>query len=124
MSLSKQLAELNVDRYKEFDHNHKEDYSRPSLLAFNGVVYHKLQTETFDEKNGVCPEAFSYSFSLYRLLRPLDLIQLYRLEMDTKLAFDDYKILYEYWANKILDLLLDDLKARGDDIIVNLASVE
>ena len=125
MSLSKQLAGLNVHRYKEFQAAHTEQNAKPSALAFNGDVYQGLQATTFDEKKMAFAQKHLRILSgLYGLLRPLDLIQPYRLEMGTKLAFDDYKTLYEYWGNQILDLLLQDLKEQGDDIIVNLASNE
>ena len=125
MSISKQLAGLNVHRYKEFNADHTEENARPSALAFNGDVYQGLKAETFDEqKMNFAQQHLRILSGLYGLLRPLDLIQPYRLEMGTKLAFDDYKTLYEYWDHKILDLLMDDLKAQGDDIILNLASTE
>lgn len=125
MSISKQLAGLNVHRYKIFEANHTDENARPSALAFNGDVYQGLKAQTFDEqKMEFAQNHFRILSGLYGLLRPLDLIQAYRLEMGTKLVFDDYKTLYEYWDRKILDLLLGDLKAQGDDIIVNLASNE
>lgn len=125
MSLSKQLAGLNVHRYKEFDFDHHEENAKPAALAFNGDVYQGLKAETFYEKKFAFAQKHLRILSgLYGLLRPLDLIQPYRLEMGTKLAFDDYRTLYEYWDQKILDLLVDDLKAQGDDIILNLASNE
>ena len=125
MSLSKQLAGLNVHRYKEFQEVHTEENAKPSALAFNGDVYQGLQAETFDDKKMEFAQKHLRILSgLYGLLRPLDLIQPYRLEMGTKLAFDDHKTLYEYWGNQILDLLIQDLKEQGDDIIVNLASNE
>ncbi|GAB4241099.1 MAG: peroxide stress protein YaaA [Ekhidna sp.] len=125
MSISKQLAGLNVHRYKAFEANHTDENSRPSVLAFNGDVYQGLEAATFDEeKMDFAQKHLRILSGLYGLLRPLDLIQPYRLEMGTKLAFDDYKTLYQYWDDKILNLLLEDLKAQGDDIIVNLASNE
>lgn len=125
MSISKQLAGLNVHRYKEFDFEHHTDNSKPAALAFNGDVYQGLKAETFDEKKmDFAQKHFRILSGLYGLLRPLDLIQPYRLEMGTKLTFDDYQTLYDYWDEKILNLLLDDLKAQGDDIILNLASNE
>ena len=60
----------------------------------------------------------------YGILRPLDFMAPYRLEMGTRLAFDDYKTLYNFWENKIVNLLNRDLKAQGDDVLVNLASNE
>ena len=125
MGISKQLAGLNVHRYKEFAFDHTDDNAKPAALAFNGDVYQGLKAETFDQnKMDFAQKHFRILSGLYGLLRPLDLIQPYRLEMGTKLAFDDYKTLYDYWDQKILNLLLDDLKAQGDDIILNLASNE
>lgn len=125
MSISKQLAGLNVHRYKEFEFEHTVENAKPAALAFNGDVYQGLKAETFDEKKmDFAQKHFRILSGLYGLLRPLDLIQPYRLEMGTKLAFDDFNTLYEYWDEKILNLLLDDLKAQGDDIILNLASNE
>lgn len=125
MSISKQLAGLNVHRFKEFQLEHNEENSRPAVLAFNGDVYQGLQAETFDEEKLEFAQRHLRILSgLYGLLRPLDLMQPYRLEMGTKLAFDDYKTLYQYWDDTILNLLLEDLKEQGDDIILNLASNE
>ncbi len=125
MSISRQLAGLNVHRYKQFEVEHTSENSQPSVFAFNGDVYQGLQAQTFDEeKLDFAQKHLRILSGLYGLLRPLDLIQPYRLEMGTKLAFDDYKTLYQYWDNTILDLLLSDLKDQGDDIIVNLASNE
>lgn len=125
MGISDKLAELNVSRYHAFDANHKRSNAKPSVFAFQGDVYQGLKAETFDEeKLDFAQKHFRILSGLYGLLRPLDLIQPYRLEMGTRLAFDDYNTLYQYWDNKILKLLLSDLKAQGDNIIVNLASVE
>jgi len=125
MSISRQLAGLNVHRYKNFEADHTDENSRPSALAFNGDVYQGLQAPSFDEtKMEFAQKHLRILSGLYGLLRPLDLIQPYRLEMGTKLAFDDYKTLYQYWDRKILELLLGDLKEQGDDIILNLASNE
>lgn len=125
MSISRQLAGLNVHRFKQFEVEHTSENSQPSVFAFNGDVYQGLQAQTFDqEKLDFAQQHLRILSGLYGLLRPLDLIQPYRLEMGTKLAFDDYKTLYQYWDNTILKLLLEDLQEQGDDIIVNLASVE
>lgn len=124
MSISDNLAELNVSRFHNFDPSNTSN-AKPSVFAFQGDVYQGLKAETFDEgKLEFAQKHFRILSGLYGLLRPLDLIQPYRLEMGTKLAFDDYRTLYHYWDDKILNLLLQDLKAQGDDVIVNLASVE
>ena len=125
MGISRQLAGLNVHRYKEFSFEHNEKNSRPAIFAFNGDVYQGLQAATFDQQKLTFAQRHLRILSgLYGLLRPLDLMQPYRLEMGTKLTFDGHKTLYQYWGNTILDLLVQDLKEQGDDIIVNLASVE
>lgn len=125
MSISDNLAELNVSRYHSYKPTHRASNSKPSVLAFQGDVYQGLKAETFDEsKMDFAQKHFRILSGLYGLLRPLDLIQPYRLEMGTRLAFDDYNTLYDYWGNKILNTLQKDLKAQGDDVIVNLASVE
>ena len=125
MGISKSLAELNVGRYQAYEHDHTTDNSRPAILAFDGDVYQGLRAETFDtEKFEFAQNHLRILSGLYGLLRPLDLIQPYRLEMGTKLVFDDYKTLYDYWDHTILNMLLEDLKTQGDDIIVNLASNE
>jgi cytoplasmic iron level regulating protein YaaA (DUF328/UPF0246 family) len=125
MGISENLAELNVSRYQKFDVKHGKKASKPSVLAFQGDVYQGLKAETFDEeKLAFAQKHLRILSGLYGLLRPLDLIQPYRLEMGTRLAFDDYQTLYQYWGDQILELLLKDLKAQGDNIIVNLASVE
>ena len=125
MSISDKLAELNVARYHSFTPDHNRANSQPCVLAFQGDVYQGLKAEELDpESMDFAQKHFRILSGLYGLLRPLDLIQPYRLEMGTKLAFDDYKTLYDYWSDKITSLLNEDLAAQGDDLLLNLASVE
>jgi len=125
MSISDNLAELNVSRYHQFEPEHNVANSKSSVFAFQGDVYQGLKAEEFDHGDlDYAQKHFRILSGLYGLLRPLDLIQPYRLEMGTKLAFDDYKTLYDYWDTKILNLLIADLKAQGDNVLVNLASNE
>lgn len=125
MSISSSLAKLNVQRYHDFDTGSSVTNTQPAIFAFNGDVYKELQARTFDaDKIDFAQKHLRILSGLYGLLRPLDLIQPYRLEMGTKLAVDEYKTLYEYWDTDIMDLLLKDLKAQNDNIIVNLASNE
>ncbi len=125
MSISDNLAELNVSRYHSFEPKHTSKNAKPSVLAFQGDVYQGLQAETFDEeKMAFAQKHLRILSGLYGLLRPLDLIQPYRLEMGTKLAFDDYRTLYDYWDSTILNLLVKDLKEQGDNTLINLASNE
>lgn len=125
MGISDALAQLNVGRYHAFEASHTSENARPAALAFNGDVYQGLKAETFDaDKMAFAQQHLRILSGLYGLLRPLDLIQPYRLEMGTKLAFDDYTTLYQYWDRKILNLLTEDLAAQGDRLVVNLASNE
>ncbi len=125
MDISDKLASLNVERYHAYESAHTLTNAKASLFAFQGDVYQGLNAETFDEGDlEFAQKHFRILSGLYGLLRPLDLIQPYRLEMGTKLAFDDYKTLYDYWDRTILDLMAEDLKAQGDQILVNLASNE
>ncbi|MFT4736803.1 MAG: cytoplasmic iron level regulating protein YaaA (DUF328/UPF0246 family) [Cyclobacteriaceae bacterium] len=125
MSISDALAELNVDRYQSFRKAHNESNSKQAMFALKGDVYIGLAAESLD------PSAITFAqdhlrilSGLYGLLRPLDLIQPYRLEMGTKLQTSKGKNLYEFWDEEITKLLLRDLKAQGDQVIVNLASQE
>lgn len=125
MSVSENIATLNVDRYQKFSTRHTQKNSKPCAFAFKGDVYIGLEAEKLSNEDIDFAQTHLRVLSgLYGLLRPLDRIQPYRLEMGTKLAFDDYKTLYNFWQDKIVNLLNRDLKAQGDDIIVNLASNE
>lgn len=125
MSISENIAQLNVQRYKGFKATHTDKNSKTCVHAFRGDVYLGLEAETLDSKGLEFAQGHLRILSgLYGLLRPLDLIQPYRLEMGTKLAFDDYNTLYNYWGDKIVKLLEKDLKAQGDNIVLNLASNE
>ncbi|PIB37465.1 hypothetical protein BFP72_07970 [Reichenbachiella sp. 5M10] len=125
MAISQNIADLNVSRYKGFKATHNEKNAKTCLHAFKGDVYLGLEAETLDSKGlEFAQEHLRVLSGLYGLLRPLDLIQPYRLEMGTRLAFDDYTTLYNYWEDKIVKLLHKDLKAQGDNIVLNLASNE
>ena len=125
MSISEKLAELNVSRYHTYSSAHTLDNARPCVLAFQGDVYQGLKAEEFTpEDMDFCQQHLRMLSGLYGLLRPLDLIQPYRLEMGTKLAFDDYKTLYGYWGSQITHMINEDLTSQGDDTLINLASQE
>jgi len=125
MHLSMNLAELNFDRYYQWKKSYKADVSKQCLLAFKGDVYAGMDAESFTQKD------FDYAQShlrilsgLYGLLRPLDLMMPYRLEMGTKLQNERGKNLYEFWGDIITDGINKQLKAQKDDVLVNLASNE
>ena len=125
MDLSENLAELNVSRYNKFRVAKHPKVAKQSMFAFKGDVYVGLEAEELDDEDILyAQEHLRILSGLYGLLRPLDIIQPYRLEMGTRLAFDDYTTLYNYWADKIALLMNRELKKQGDKVLINLASQE
>ena len=125
MGVSEALGHLNVHRYNKFTKGKRSTRSKQSVYAFKGDVYLGLKAEKLNERDiDFAQKHLRILSGLYGILRPLDLIQPYRLEMGTRLGFDDYTSLYNYWQDKIVKLVLRDLKAQGDKVIINLASNE
>ena len=125
MDLSEKLAVLNYRRYHDFSIPFTLENSRQAIYAFKGDVYEGLDAEAFTQKDLKYAQSHLRIISgLYGLLRPLDLIQPYRLEMGIKLSNQNYKNLYEYWGNKITVKLNDLLKSGENNLLVNLASTE
>jgi len=126
MRISEDLAHLNVTRYREFSPEHTPATSRPAALAFSGDVYQGLAASTFGKRDFTEAQKTVLILSgLYGLLRPLDLIQPYRLEMGTRLVTGRGRSLYDWWGTRITDLLREDLATSpGPEVLVNLASQE
>tara|TARA_A100000171_G_scaffold51024_2_gene64062 strand:+ start:464 stop:1255 length:792 start_codon:yes stop_codon:yes gene_type:complete len=125
MDISESLAELNVDRYNKFRKSKDSKAAKQAVYAFKGDVYIGLEAEELSNEDILyAQEHLRILSGLYGLLRPLDLIQPYRLEMGTRLAFDDYTTLYNYWADTIASQVNRDLKKQGDKVLINLASQE
>ncbi len=125
MSISKDLASLNAQRYKNFSEEYTADNSRAAIYTFNGDVYQGLDIQTLDSNAQEYVHHQTRILSgLYGLLRPLDAMQPYRLEMGTRLEIRKSKNLYQYWDQKITNLLNDDIKELGATTLVNLASQE
>lgn len=125
MSLSPALAELNVNRYRAWQPTFTQDNSRQAVLAFNGDVYEGLQANSLSQARlEWAQEHVAILSGLYGVLRPLDLMQPYRLEMGTRLETAKGKNLYEYWGSTIAEYLNERLAADKNPIIVNLASEE
>jgi hypothetical protein len=125
MSLSDKLAGLNVARYAQWQSIATPDNARPALLAFNGDVYSGLAAQDFNDVDlDIAQQHIRILSGLYGLLRPLDLLQPYRLEMGTKLTNSRGKDLYAFWGNIITDHLNLALQEQGDDVLLNLASDE
>lgn len=122
MSVSENLAQLNEERYKTFQKEFTPDNSKQALLAFKGDVYTKIDVDNYSEEDfEFAQEHLRILSGLYGLLKPLDLIQPYRLEMGTRLETKKGKNLYEYWDKKIAKAI--NAAAEGSPI-VNLASQE
>ncbi len=125
MHLSMKLAELNFDRYYQWKRDYGEADAKQCLLAFKGDVYTGMDAESFTARDLDFAQSHLRILSgLYGLLRPLDLMMPYRLEMGTRLVNGRGKNLYEFWGDIITDAVNKQLKAQNDDILVNLASNE
>ena len=125
MHLSSKLAQLNYDRYHEWSLPFNPKNAKQALLTFKGDVYAGMNVESFsDEELNFTQHHLRILSGLYGLLRPLDLMQPYRLEMGTRLANKRGKNLYEFWGSRITDLLNQQLKEINSETLVNLASNE
>ncbi len=125
MHLSDKLAGLNAARFGSWTPAFTPDNAKQALLAFKGDVYTGLQAETLtDAQLSYAQDHLRMLSGLYGLLRPLDLMQPYRLEMGTKLANARGKDLYAFWGTRISEWLNQALADQGDDLLLNLASTE
>lgn len=125
MKISDKLAGLNADRFDSWNTPFTPDNAKQAILAFNGDVYTGLDAASFSEKDLEFAQQHLYILSgLYGLLKPLDLMQPYRLEMGTKLKNKKGKNLYEFWDDQITDALNLTLSEQSNQILVNLASNE
>lgn len=125
MHLSDKLSGLNAARFGSWNPAFTPENAKQALLAFKGDVYTGLQAETLSEKELTYAQDHLRMLSgLYGLLRPLDLMQPYRLEMGTKLANSRGKDLYAFWGTRISEWLNEALAEQGDDLLLNLASNE
>jgi cytoplasmic iron level regulating protein YaaA (DUF328/UPF0246 family) len=125
MKVSQKIADLNFGRYKAWNKRFTEKNSKQSVLAFKGDVYTGLNADTFNGKDfNFAQKHLRVLSGLYGLLRPLDLMQAYRLEMGTKLDTSRGKNLYEFWGSTITEGLNKQLKKLKSTTLINLASNE
>ncbi|KHS96152.1 hypothetical protein RC90_15740 [Pectobacterium brasiliense] len=125
MSISDKLADLNVGRFSDWQPDFTPENARQALLAFKGDVYTGLAAEDFSEDDfDFAQQHLRMLSGLYGVLRPLDLMQPYRLEMGTRLENKAGKDLYSFWGDTITEKLNQALHDQGDDVLVNLASDE
>ncbi|MDE0845045.1 MAG: peroxide stress protein YaaA [Acidimicrobiales bacterium] len=125
MSISGKLSALNVERYQNWEPEANVQNSRPAALAFSGDVYLGMDLARYSERDFTrAQKQIRILSGLYGLLRPLDLIQPYRLEMGTKLRTPRGNNLYQFWGDQITNLLEDELSNHRSRVLVNLASNE
>ncbi len=125
MSVSEKIANLNVERYQTFKTPFTSNNAKPSMYAFRGDVYTGLEADNFNKREvDFAQKHIRILSGLYGVLKPMDLMQPYRLEMGTKLKNGKHKNLYEFWDNQITDIINQDLEQSGSDILLNLASKE
>ncbi len=125
MGISDKLAHLNAERFNDWQPDFSPKNARQAILAFKGDVYTGLQAEDFSEKDfDFAQQHLRMLSGLYGLLRPLDLMQPYRLEMGIRLNNPQGTNLYAFWGDLLTEKLNTVLKEQGDNILVNLASDE
>lgn len=125
MHLSMKLAELNFDRYENWSLPLSTDNAKQAMFAFKGDVYTGLDAESFSASDiKFAQKHFRMLSGLYGLLRPLDLMFPYRLEMGTRLDNERGKNLYEFWGNIITNAINKQLKSSKSEHLINLASNE
>ncbi len=125
MGISDKLAELNVDRFKKFSTPFTAENAKPAAYAFNGDTYAGLEARSLDDDDMEFAQSNLRILSgLYGLLRPLDLMQAYRLEMGTKLANTRGESLYDFWGDRITNEINSVCMTEGHEFVINLASNE
>tara|TARA_R110002167_G_scaffold10192_2_gene46917 strand:- start:2265 stop:3041 length:777 start_codon:yes stop_codon:yes gene_type:complete len=125
MKISDKLAGLNADRYAGWHTPFDTKNAKQALLAFNGDVYTGLDASSFSQDDfNYAQQHLRILSGLYGVLRPLDLMQAYRLEMGTKLDTGKNKNLYQFWDERISRKLNEAIDSQGDNVLVNLASNE
>lgn len=125
MKISSKLADLNYSRFRDWVWPHSEEVSKQALLAFDGDVYDGMETKTLNSKKlAFAQKSIRILSGLYGVLRPLDQIMAYRLEMGSPLSVSGKKNLYQFWGEKIARLIESDMKANNQSVLLNLASNE
>lgn len=125
MKVSDKIAGLNVARFSSWDSDFTPDNAKQAVFAFRGDVYTGLDADTLSEASlQKAQQQLRILSGLYGLLKPLDLMQAYRLEMGTRLSNARGTNLYQFWGDIITDEINQTTAAQGDEFIINLASNE
>jgi len=125
MEISPALARLNVDRFQQWTKTPDSNQSRQAIFAFNGDVYEGLNATSLQARHlNYLQKHVRILSGLYGVLRPMDQLQAYRLEMGTSLITPRGKNLYQFWGQKVTDVLNEQLRSLNKKVLVNLASEE
>ena len=125
MNINQELAALNYERYLKWELPFTKDNAKQALMVFKGQVFVGLDAKTLSEKDLLFAQDHLRILSgLYGILRPLDLMQPYRLEMGTKLKNPEGDNLYKFWGSKITDFINKELSGQKTPFLINLASNE
>lgn len=125
MNISETLAELNAKRFQQWEAEANDENARPAITAFRGDVYVGLDADTLGKRDLQYAQKHLRILSgLYGVLRPLDLMQAYRLEMGTSLKTRRGKSLYDFWGDTITNHLNNELEQQKSPTVINLASNE
>lgn len=125
MKISDKLANLNYQRFQDFKTPFTNKNAKPAIFVFDGDVYDAIDAEKYNKKDlDFAQQHLRILSGLYGLLRPLDLMQAYRLEMGTALKNSKGKNLYQFWQEKITNNLNEELSKMSEKSLINLASEE
>ncbi|RLD44344.1 MAG: peroxide stress protein YaaA [Bacteroidetes bacterium] len=125
MKVSSKISQLNFERFQSMNFPFDSNETKSALLVFNGAVFQSMNINTFSKSDlEYAQQKLRILSGFYGLLRPLDGIMPYRLEMGTHLPVKLYKNLYSFWGDKLTTTLQNDIDENGDDILINLASNE
>lgn len=125
MKISPKLGQLNFERYQEWNLDKSTENTKQAILAFKGDVYIGMYVQQFSQDDlEYAQEHLRILSGLHGILKPMDLIQAYRLEMGTKLSIRGKKNLYEFWGDLITKSINTDLNNINSDLLINLASDE
>jgi uncharacterized protein len=125
MHISSKLAELNVSRYLNWEKPFSPKNARPAIFAFKGDVYTGLEAQHYTDTDlDFAQKHLRILSGLYGVLRPLDLIQAYRLEMGTSLKNDQGDSLYDFWGEQLATAISIALQDQKDKVLINLSSNE
>ena len=125
MGISENLAILNWERMQNWDNSFKPEYSREAVYSFIGDTYTGLESDSLNSNDLVFAQKHTRILSgLYGVLRPLDLMMPYRLEMGTKLENRSGSNLYDYWGDTLAASINNELEDHKNNVVINCASVE